>query len=82
MNIVRLGMIVTLGAVAWYALTIYAGLPAATIVEGPKTVQQTVTFMCPSIDNSWGGLGAISVALAALGGAITVAAVDLSRRVY
>lgn len=82
MNIVRLGMIVTLGVVAYYALTIYAAMPSATVVEAPRTVQQTVTYMCPAINDGWAGSGAVVIALAALGGAITVAGVDLARRVY
>jgi hypothetical protein len=38
--------------------------------------------MCPAVDNRWSGTGAILVALAAIGGALSVSAVDLYRRVY
>jgi hypothetical protein len=81
-NLVRLGMIVTLGAIAYYAISIYANLPKDTVQVAATAVNQTVTYMCPAVSNSWSGLGMILVALAAIAGAITVSAVDLSRRVY
>jgi hypothetical protein len=82
MNLVRLGMIVTLGLVAYYALTIYAGMPAEKIGIEPTIVNQTVAYMCPAVDNRWSGQGAIIVAVASIAGALGVAAADLSRRVY
>jgi hypothetical protein len=81
-NIVRLGMIVTLGAIAYYAISIYASLPKDTIQVAATSVTQTATYMCPAVSNSWSGVGMIFVALTAIGGAIVVAAVDLVRRVY
>jgi hypothetical protein len=82
MNLVRLGMIVALGVVAWYALTVYAGMPAERISVEPTTVNQLVTYMCPAVDNRWSGSGAILVACVSIGGALGVAAADLARRVY
>lgn len=84
MNLVRLGMIVALGCVAWYALSVYAGMPGEIITTQPIQVTSTTTqtYMCPSIDNRFSGQGAIWVALAAIGGALSVSAVDLWRRVY
>lgn len=82
MNLVRLGMIVALGGIAWYALSVYASLPTETVTVAPRAVTAEVTYMCPSIDNRYSGVGAILVAITAIGGALAVAAVDLSRRVY
>jgi hypothetical protein len=82
MNLVRLGMIVALGVVAWYALTVYAGMPAERISMESIAVQKTVEFMCPAVDNRWSGSGAILVACVSIGGALGVAAADLARRVY
>lgn len=82
MNLVRLGMIVALGGIAWYALSVYAGLPPDRLATEPVTVQQTISYMCPAVDNRYSGQGAVFVALAAIGGALSVSAVDLWRRVY
>lgn len=77
-----MGMIITLGAVAYYALTIYAGLPASGELIAASPVVKTVEFMCPGVTVGSSGIGAIIVAIIALAGAIGVAAVDLFRRVY
>lgn len=82
MNLVRLGMIVALAVVAWYALSIYAAIPDASVVMEPVRREQTVTVMCPAVNRGSSGGGAILVALVAIGGALSVSAVDLARRVY
>jgi len=82
MNLVRLGMIVALGGIAWYALSIYAQIPVAFQVDSVQVIEKTVKLECPAVYSGGGGFGAILVALTALGGALAVAAVDLSRRVY
>ena len=74
MNLVRLGMIVALAVIAWYSLSIYAALP-----PDPLPVIQRVEAVCAS---SKGGIGPIIVACLAIGGALSVSAVDLMRRVY
>lgn len=84
MNLVRLGMIVALGVVAWYALSVYAALPPDQIGVQSQQMTANVTYVytCPAITNQYSGQGAIWVALAAIGGALSVSAVDLWRRVY
>ncbi len=81
MNLVRLGMIAGLCAVAYYAMTIYAQIPT-TVADVPTDVKQVITMMCPQVANKEAGFGMVLVALTAIGGAIAVAAVDLFRRVY
>lgn len=82
MNLVRLGMIVALAAVAWYALSIYAALPSNDSIVMQNTTR-TVEISCPIVNrDTTTGTGAILVALVAIGGALSVSAVDLSRRVY
>lgn len=82
MNLVRLALIAALGAVAWYALSIYAALPSEVLGLAPTQVQATTTYMCPAITNAWAGQGVIIVAVVAVVGAIVIAVVDLQRRVY
>lgn len=75
MNAVRLGIIASMGAIAWYALTIYAGMaPAEPVVRKFETA--CVWTGAPD------GTGPTIIALVAIIGAISVAATDLARRIY
>jgi hypothetical protein len=75
MNLVRVALIVVLGGLAYFALVLYAATPTITPIV--QKVETTCTW-----SNATGGVGAIIVAVLAIGGAIMVAGVDLYRRVY